>query len=109
MKSIKLRFVAMGLTVAPFILAGWFFASWLNSSAFAAAERATLVVVDPPMKFYVLAERLGFKILTINELDALSLTTTEIRVPKGHRSKSAALLLRAYIPELIVDGATLEY
>ena len=109
MKSIRIRFIAMGLTVAPFVLAGWFFASWLSSSAFAAADRPSLVVIDPPEKFHQIAQQQGFKILSTEELDEISMTAVRVRVPKGHRAHSAALLLRNYCPELVVDGTSIDY
>ena len=52
MKSMKLRLIAMGLTVLPFIFAGWIFTSWLAGSALAAGERGELVVIDPPQQFF---------------------------------------------------------
>jgi hypothetical protein len=108
MKSMKLRIVALGLTSIPFIFAGWVFASWLATSALAADERGTLVVVDPPQEFYSIANRLGFKVMDEIALKDLDMITVTIRIPKGHYPHSAALLLRNSIPELVVDGSTLK-
>ena len=111
MKSINFRFIAhritLGLTILPFILAGWIFASWLAGSALAAGERASLVIVDPPQEFYGVEHRLGFKVTDQTDLPDIGMTTITVRVPKGHHPRSAALLLRNSIPELVVDGTSL--
>ena len=112
MKSLKKNLtphrLSIGLTILPFIFAGWIFASWLASSALAAGERGSLIVVDPPQKFYPIAHRLGFKVMDSTELDDLGMTTVTVRIPKGHYPHSAALLLRNSIPELVVDGTSIE-
>ncbi|MBT3915381.1 MAG: hypothetical protein HN731_19920 [Rhodospirillaceae bacterium] len=105
MKSIKLRFIAMGLTILPFVLAGWLFASWLAGSAFAAVERGELIIIDPPQILYKYTDRFGFKVVNAVALNSLDMKAVTLRVPKGHHPKSAAILLRNYVPGLIVDGS----
>ena len=109
MKSMKLRLIAMGLTVLPFIFAGWIFTSWLAGSALAAGERGEVVVIDPPQQFFQIANRLGFKITRSEDISELDMTAITVRVPRGHYPRSAALLLKNYIPELVVDGSSLGF
>tara|TARA_B100000315_G_scaffold260437_1_gene321868 strand:- start:5164 stop:5499 length:336 start_codon:yes stop_codon:yes gene_type:complete len=106
MKSITLRIIAMSLTILPFVLAGWIFTSWLAGSALAAVERGELVVIDPPQKIYEISHRLGFKVIKTTALMALDMEAVSLRIPKGHHPKSAAILLRNYVPELVVDGSS---
>ncbi len=105
MKSMKIRVIAMGLTILPFVLAGWLFASWLAGSAFAAAERGELVIIDPPEVLYKYTNRFGFKVINTTALASLDMEAVTLRIPKGHQPRSAALLLRNYVPELVVDGS----
>lgn len=111
MQNFKKRFnthrLSMGLTVLPFIFAGWIFASWLASSAFAAGERGSIVLVDPPQEFYEVAHRLGFKVTGATELKELEMKIVTVRIPRGHYPYSAALLLRHSLPDLVMDGSNI--
>jgi len=98
----------MGLTILPFLIAGWIFASWLAGSALAANDRASLIVIDPPQEFYGVAHRLGFKVTATTDLTDLDMTAVTVQIPKGHYPHSAALLLRDSIPGLVLDGASIK-
>jgi len=95
---------AVGLLVAPFFVAGWFFASWLSDPALQDQTRAEILIVDPPAQFDQVAQDLGFWITSTPDIKNVNRVSLSVRAPKGLSAESAMHLLRQEFPGVVLNA-----
>ena len=102
MRIVNTRYTAIILLASPFVVLGWFFASWLSQQTAKAVERPEIVVVDPPKQFDQTVARLGFLVIKKNEYTENANTFYRVRIPKGFEVETAKNFLRQQVPGLIL-------
>ncbi len=102
MRIINRRHAAIVLVASPFVVLGWFFASWLAHQTARVSERPEIVIVDPPKEFNKTAARLGFIVVQKDDNSEIEFKSYRVRIPKGFEVESAKNYLRQHVPGLIL-------
>ena len=102
MRNLNTRYAAIILMASPFVVLGWFFASWLSQQTAKAVERPEIVIVDPPKQFGQAVARLGFVVVKKNDYTEIDGTSYRVRIPKGFEVETAKNFLRQQVPGLIL-------
>ena len=105
MNNKKLRFVGIGLLIAPFFVAGWFIASWLSGAYTQDSTRAEIIVIDPPSQFDLIVQNLGFGITDAPNIKNMNRLAYNIRAPRGLTAESALQLLKDEFPGIVLDAS----
>ncbi len=100
MKSKNIRIAALGISMVPFFIAGWFFTGWLSDKSIDAPPRAELIIVDPPAELDQVAQNLGFWVTSRDSGANIDRISISLRVPRGLSQKMAVSMLRREIPGL---------
>ena len=102
MRKINTRYAAIALLAFPFVVLGWFFASWLSQQTAKAEIRPEIVIVDPPKEFGQTVARLGFVVIDKNNYAEIDFTSYRVRIPKGFEVETAKDYLRQQVPGVIL-------